>query len=180
MFVNGPVRVIPTNSQTDDTCHHGIPLDIVSDRGPQLTSEVWKAFSPGSGRNSQPVFWKTSSDQRPDWMGQPGLHCILSQNVAQLSGSLHLTWIKCAHYSLLSLVAGMPPFMVSPDIGRVGESDNSCILCLSDPYCFAHNSTHQQALTPPQPPLILLPVSPDPPDLHDCIWLLPLTIDSAH
>ncbi|KAF7640917.1 hypothetical protein LDENG_00005500 [Lucifuga dentata] len=42
---------------------HGIPLDIVSDRGPQFTSQVWKSFCQALGA-SESVVGLPSSDQR--------------------------------------------------------------------------------------------------------------------
>lgn len=51
-----PLSKIPTATETADllVLHifrlHGIPLDIISDRGPQFTSQVWKAFCQALGR----------------------------------------------------------------------------------------------------------------------------------
>uniref|UniRef100_A0A8C7XSH6 Gypsy retrotransposon integrase-like protein 1 n=1 Tax=Oryzias sinensis TaxID=183150 RepID=A0A8C7XSH6_9TELE len=50
-----PLPQLPTATETADImtkqvfCHHGIPLDIVSDRGPQFISQVWKAFCTALG-----------------------------------------------------------------------------------------------------------------------------------
>ena len=46
---------LPSASETADllVAHvfrlHGIPMDIVSDRGPQFTSQVWRAFCKAMG-----------------------------------------------------------------------------------------------------------------------------------
>ncbi len=40
---------------------HGIPLDIVSDRGPQFTSPVWKAFCHALGATVSFIAWLSPS-----------------------------------------------------------------------------------------------------------------------
>lgn len=50
---------------------HGIPTDIVSERGPQFTSQVWRAFCKAVG--CQPVFWISSPVQWPNRAGKSGL-----------------------------------------------------------------------------------------------------------
>ncbi len=40
---------------------HGIPLDIVSDRGPQFTSPVWKAFCHALGATVRFIAWLSPS-----------------------------------------------------------------------------------------------------------------------
>uniref|UniRef100_A0A8C8DGA7 Gypsy retrotransposon integrase-like protein 1 n=1 Tax=Oryzias sinensis TaxID=183150 RepID=A0A8C8DGA7_9TELE len=50
-----PLPQLPTASETANLMvnhvfrHNGIPVDIVSDRGPQFTSQVWKAFCSALG-----------------------------------------------------------------------------------------------------------------------------------
>uniref|UniRef100_A0A8C7WRV6 Integrase catalytic domain-containing protein n=1 Tax=Oryzias sinensis TaxID=183150 RepID=A0A8C7WRV6_9TELE len=50
-----PLPQLPTATETADALvhnvfrHHGLPLDIVSDRGPQFVSQVWKAFCTALG-----------------------------------------------------------------------------------------------------------------------------------
>lgn len=50
-----PLVQLPTAMETAYTlvnhvfCHHGIPSDIVSDRGPRFVSQVWKAFCSALG-----------------------------------------------------------------------------------------------------------------------------------
>ncbi|KAJ0019171.1 hypothetical protein NQD34_006740 [Periophthalmus magnuspinnatus] len=62
---------LPTARETADqlTAHvfrlHGIPVDIVSDRGTQFTSQVWRAFCEPHIRLSPAVQWS-------DGVGQPG------------------------------------------------------------------------------------------------------------
>ncbi|KAI2655590.1 Transposon Tf2-6 polyprotein [Labeo rohita] len=83
---------------------HGIPLDIVSDRGPQFTSQVWKAFCHALGATVS-----LSSGFHPQSNGQAervnqeleaALRCVAMNNPS--SWSSHLTWIEYAHNSLSS------------------------------------------------------------------------------
>lgn len=94
---------------------HGIPLDIVSDRGPQFTSQVWKAFCHALGTSVS-----LSSGYHPQSNGQTeranqdlgsALRCISARNPATWSS--YLPWIEYAHNSLVSSATGMSPFMVS-------------------------------------------------------------------
>ena len=71
---------------------HGIPQNIVSDRGPQFTSGVWKAFCRGIG-----AMVNLSSGYHPQTNGQvewanqaleATLRCVTTSNPA--SWSLHL------------------------------------------------------------------------------------------
>ena len=34
---------------------HGVPLSIISDRGPQFTSQIWKSFQKGLGFNTPEI-----------------------------------------------------------------------------------------------------------------------------
>ena len=83
---------------------HGIPLDIVSDRGPQFTSQVWKEFRRALGATVS-----LSSSHHPQSNGQAErayqnlestLRCICAHNPA--SWSTHLTWVEYSHNSLTS------------------------------------------------------------------------------
>ncbi|KAI3351400.1 hypothetical protein L3Q82_020216 [Scortum barcoo] len=52
---------------------HGLPTDIVSDRGPQFVSVFWKEFCRLLGATvSQPVLWISPGIQRPDGAHEPG------------------------------------------------------------------------------------------------------------
>ena len=94
---------------------HGITQDIVSDRGPQFSSQVWKAFCRALGASAS-----LSSGYHPQTNGQTeranqdlgtALRCVASRNPA--SWSLHLPWVEYAHNSLVCSATGMSPFMAS-------------------------------------------------------------------
>lgn len=94
---------------------HGIPLDIVSDRGPQFISQVWKAFCHALGATVS-----LSSGFHPQTNGQTeranqdlesALRCVAASNPT--SWNAHLNWIEYAHNSLSSSATGVSPFEVS-------------------------------------------------------------------
>ncbi|KAL4007857.1 hypothetical protein ACER0C_001709 [Sarotherodon galilaeus] len=93
---------------------HGIPRDIVSDRGPQFVSRVWRGFCAALG-----VGVSLSSGYHPQSNGQTertnqqlesALCCVVSANPA--SWSSHLSWVEYAHNSLTSSATGFSPFEV--------------------------------------------------------------------
>uniref|UniRef100_A0AAQ4Q2C6 Integrase catalytic domain-containing protein n=1 Tax=Gasterosteus aculeatus aculeatus TaxID=481459 RepID=A0AAQ4Q2C6_GASAC len=86
---------------------HGIPLDIVSDRGPQFASRVWKAFCQALGASVS-----LSSGYHPQTNGQTervnqdlgsALRCVSARHPA--SWSTHLSWVEYSHNSLETEVA---------------------------------------------------------------------------
>lgn len=92
---------------------HGIPADIVSDRGPQFSSQVWRAFCRALGASAS-----LSSGYHPQSNGQTeranqnletALRCVCARHPA--SWSQHLPWIEYAHNSFSSSATGMSPFM---------------------------------------------------------------------
>uniref|UniRef100_A0A3P9BXA9 Gypsy retrotransposon integrase-like protein 1 n=1 Tax=Maylandia zebra TaxID=106582 RepID=A0A3P9BXA9_9CICH len=94
---------------------HGIPEDIVSDRGPQFTSRVWKEFC-----NSLGAKVSLSSGYHPQSNGQSeranqeletALRCVASTN--QTIWSEELPWIEYAHNSLTASATGRSPFEAS-------------------------------------------------------------------
>uniref|UniRef100_A0A4W6C473 Integrase catalytic domain-containing protein n=1 Tax=Lates calcarifer TaxID=8187 RepID=A0A4W6C473_LATCA len=94
---------------------HGIPQDIVSDRGPQFSSRVWQAFCRAVGATAS-----LSSGYHPQTNGQTeranqdleaALRCVASNH--PVSWSSHLPWIEYAHNSLVSSATGMSPFMAA-------------------------------------------------------------------
>jgi len=94
---------------------HGIPQDIVSDRGPQFASRVWKAFCRGLGASAS-----LSSGYHPQTNGQTeranqeleaALRCVSSRH--PVSWASHLPWVEYAHNSLVCSATGMSPFMAS-------------------------------------------------------------------
>uniref|UniRef100_A0A3P9J974 Gypsy retrotransposon integrase-like protein 1 n=1 Tax=Oryzias latipes TaxID=8090 RepID=A0A3P9J974_ORYLA len=94
---------------------HGLPQDIVSDRGPQFTSRVWNAFCRAIGATAS-----LSSGYHPQTNGQTeranqdleaALRCVAASHPA--SWSTHLPWIEYSHNSLVSSATGLAPFMAS-------------------------------------------------------------------
>ena len=94
---------------------HGIPHNIVSDRGPQFTSGVWRAFCKGIGATVS-----LSSGYHPQTNGQAEranqaleatLRCVTTSNPA--SWSLHLPWVEYSLNTMVSTATGLSPFMCS-------------------------------------------------------------------
>uniref|UniRef100_A0A674NCH2 Gypsy retrotransposon integrase-like protein 1 n=1 Tax=Takifugu rubripes TaxID=31033 RepID=A0A674NCH2_TAKRU len=83
---------------------HGIPQDIVSDRGPQFTSQVWKAFCRALGTTPS-----LTSGYHPHL--EASLRCVVSRLPS--SWASHLPWVEYAHNSLVSAATGLSPFMVN-------------------------------------------------------------------
>uniref|UniRef100_A0A3Q2NTH6 Gypsy retrotransposon integrase-like protein 1 n=1 Tax=Fundulus heteroclitus TaxID=8078 RepID=A0A3Q2NTH6_FUNHE len=94
---------------------HGIPLDILSDRGPQFTSRVWKEFASALGAR-----YTLTSGYHPQTNGQTErmnqelestLRCLTSTNPSDWSQ--YLPWIEYAHNSHVSTATGISPFEAS-------------------------------------------------------------------
>ena len=94
---------------------HGIPQDIISDRGPQFTSKVWQAFCRGIG-----AAVSLSSGYPPQTNGQTEranqaleatLRCVTTSKPA--SWSLHLPWVEYLLNSMVSLATGLSPSQCS-------------------------------------------------------------------
>lgn len=112
---------LPTATETSHLlvhhvfCLHGIPSDIVFDRGPQFISQIWKMFCQALGATVS-----LSSGFHPQTNGQAerakqdlgaALWCITSLNPADWSS--HLPWIEYAHESPSSSATGLSPFECS-------------------------------------------------------------------
>ena len=112
---------LPTAQQTAEIlCRevirlHGIPLDIVSDRGPQFTSQVWRSFCAalGSQVSLSSGFHPQSNGQteRANQDLESALRCVAATNPS--SWSTHLSWIEYAHNSLSVAATGISPFEAS-------------------------------------------------------------------
>lgn len=94
---------------------HGIPAEIVSDRGPQFSSQVWKAFCKALG--AKPCL---SSGYHPQMNGQTEqlnqeleatLHCVTAHNPATWAS--YLPWVEYTHNSLTSSATNLCPFEAS-------------------------------------------------------------------
>lgn len=112
---------LPTAKETADLLvnHvvrlHGIPLDIVSDRGPQFTSHVWKAFCQSLGASVS-----LSSGFHPQTNGQTertnqdlesALRCVTASDPT--IWSTYLPWVEYSHNSMVSSSTGLSPFEAS-------------------------------------------------------------------
>ena len=91
---------------------HGLPRDLVSDRGPQFVSAFWKEFCTLLGATAS-----LSSGYHPQSNGQSerlnqelecGLRCLASQNPKLWS--TQLVWIEYAHNTLPCTSTGLSPF----------------------------------------------------------------------
>ena len=94
---------------------HGIPSDIVSDRGPQFTSRVRKEFCQSLGASVS-----LTSGYHPQSNGQTertnqdlesALRCIVDRNPSTWSS--HLPWVEYSHNSLTCSATGLSPFEAS-------------------------------------------------------------------
>uniref|UniRef100_A0A3P9ICQ0 Gypsy retrotransposon integrase-like protein 1 n=1 Tax=Oryzias latipes TaxID=8090 RepID=A0A3P9ICQ0_ORYLA len=116
-----PLPHLPSATETANTLvnvvfrHHGIPSDIVSDRGPQFTSQVWKAFCSALGATIS-----LTSGYHPQSNGQAeranqeleaALRCFAAQN--QEDWPDYLIWVEYAHNNHPSSATGMSPFEAS-------------------------------------------------------------------
>ncbi|XP_025760795.1 uncharacterized protein LOC109200937 isoform X1 [Oreochromis niloticus] len=94
---------------------HGIPLDIVSDRGPQFTSQVWRTFCSilGAKVSLSSGFHPQSNGQteRLNQELEAALRCVASHNPT--SWATYLPWVEYAHNSLTSSATGLSPFEAS-------------------------------------------------------------------
>jgi len=116
-----PLRKLPTAFQTAQLLvkHvfrlHGIPQEILSDRGPQFVSQVWKAFcSALNCKSSLTSGYHPQSNGQTERMNQQlesTLRCLTSNNPTDWSQ--YITWIEYAHNSLKSASTGQSPFQVS-------------------------------------------------------------------
>uniref|UniRef100_A0A9J8BGI7 Integrase catalytic domain-containing protein n=1 Tax=Cyprinus carpio carpio TaxID=630221 RepID=A0A9J8BGI7_CYPCA len=91
---------------------HGLPVDVVSDRGPQFASRFWREFCRQIGASAS-----LSSGFHPQTNGQferanqdleRMLHCLTSNN--QSSWCQQLSWVEYTHNSLPVAASGMSPF----------------------------------------------------------------------
>ncbi|KAI3374620.1 hypothetical protein L3Q82_021194 [Scortum barcoo] len=93
---------------------HGLPCDIVSDRGPQFIAAFWKEFcqllcatvSLSSGYHPE----SNGQTERLNQELETCLKCLVAQN--QTTWSQHLTWVEYAHNSLPTAATGLSPFQV--------------------------------------------------------------------
>ena len=91
---------------------HGIPTEVVSDRGPQFISRVWKTFcfslgakvSLSSGYPPQ-TKWQT---ERLNQDLEAAIRCVTTKNPSMWSQQL--PWVEYVHNCLTSSATGLSPF----------------------------------------------------------------------
>lgn len=94
---------------------HGIPVDIVSDCGPQFSSQVWRAFCQAIGASASLSlgFHPQSNGQaeRANQNLETALRCVTARHPT--SWSTFLPWVEYAHNSMSSTATGFSPFMAT-------------------------------------------------------------------
>nr|XP_054599305.1 uncharacterized protein LOC129163965 [Nothobranchius furzeri] len=113
-----PLKALPSSAETAQLLikHvfrlHGIPSEILSDRGPQFLSRVWKEFADHLGARVA-----LSSGFHPQTNGQcermnqeleAMLRCVCSSNPSGWSSQL--PWVEYAHNAHTSTSTGLSPF----------------------------------------------------------------------
>lgn len=94
---------------------HGFPVDVVSDRSPQLILKFWKAIcdlltsfvSLLSGYHPQSI----GETERLNQELEKGLRCLASQTPANQSQSL--IWVEISHNSLSSVSIRFSPYVTA-------------------------------------------------------------------
>lgn len=108
---------------------HGIPQDIVTNRGSQFTTQVWRSFFQALGATvSLSYCYHPQTNGQVDRANQDllaTLQCVTSTN--PLSWSSHLVWIEYADNSMTNAATDLSPF----------------IFCLG-----YHNAVYFQCLSP--------------------------------
>lgn len=90
---------------------HGIPADVVSDRGPQFISQVWLSFCKmlaASTSLTSRYHPQSNGQERCNQELETTLRCIIEDNPS--AWSQHLIWVEYAHNAHKSSATGMSPF----------------------------------------------------------------------
>uniref|UniRef100_A0A3Q2NXQ9 Integrase catalytic domain-containing protein n=1 Tax=Fundulus heteroclitus TaxID=8078 RepID=A0A3Q2NXQ9_FUNHE len=111
---------------------HGLPRDVVSDRGPQFTSTFWKELCHllGATASLTSGFHPQSNGQseRANQELEKALRCMVSRKPQ--AWARQLTWIEYAHNALTCSATGMSPFQCvygyQPPLFSSQEGEVSC------------------------------------------------------
>ncbi|KAF7642255.1 hypothetical protein LDENG_00261250 [Lucifuga dentata] len=111
---------------------YGLPVDMVSDRGPQFSSVFWREFCTlvGATASLTSGFHPQSNGQteRMNQEMETALCCMVSQDLS--SWSSQLLWVEFAHNTLPSSTTGMSPFQCAygfqPPLFSVEEKEVTC------------------------------------------------------
>uniref|UniRef100_A0A8C6NUN6 Gypsy retrotransposon integrase-like protein 1 n=1 Tax=Nothobranchius furzeri TaxID=105023 RepID=A0A8C6NUN6_NOTFU len=113
-----PLKALPSSAVTAQLLikHifrlHGIPTEILSDRGPQFVSRIWKEFATALGaRVALTSGFHPQTNGQCERMNQElgsKLRCVYATNPSTWSD--HLAWVEYAHYSHVSSATGQSPF----------------------------------------------------------------------
>ena len=110
-----PPPQLPLVADAPRPPHNDIPMDIVSDRGPQFTSQVWRVFCGALGATSSlsSGFHPQSNGQseRANQQMEAALRCIT--HASPTSWSTQLPWVEYANNTLVNASMGLPPCMAS-------------------------------------------------------------------
>lgn len=131
-----PLMALPTAFQTAETLfnfvfrHYGLPVDIISDRGPQFISKVWRSFMEKLGitvRITQGYHPQANNqvDRQNQEIGR-FLRTFCSQN--QSDWSRYVPWVEYTQNSLRHSATNLTPFQ--------------CVLGYQPPL-FPQNPTYQ-------------------------------------
>lgn len=138
---------------------HGIPRDIVSDHGPQFTSQVWRGFCTAL-RVSVSLSSGYHQMERTNQSLESVLRCMAARHPAAWSSCL--PWVEYAHNTLVSAPSGISPFMAvngyqlplityqEEEAAVVRESGNRCVLL--SPNLLSRHSRRRTAAGPWAPP----------------------------
>ncbi|KAI2646180.1 Transposon Tf2-8 polyprotein [Labeo rohita] len=112
-----PLRGLPTAMETAEHLfqvfrHYGLPEEIVSDRGPQFTSHVWKAFFKllGISVNLSSGYHPQTNGQTERKIQELGRYLRAYCQDDQHSWSRFLPWAEYAQNSLRQNTTGLTPF----------------------------------------------------------------------